>query len=37
MLRIQDETYAREFYVDYLGFSVEWEHRFEPGLPTDGL
>jgi catechol 2,3-dioxygenase-like lactoylglutathione lyase family enzyme len=33
VLRIQDEARAREFYVDYLGFGVEWEHRFEPGLP----
>lgn len=33
ILRIQDETLAREFYLDYLGFSVEWEHRFEPELP----
>lgn len=33
MLRVQDEARAREFYVDYLGFEVEWEHRFEPGMP----
>lgn len=33
VLRIQDENLAREFYVDYLGFVVEWEHRFEPGMP----
>jgi catechol 2,3-dioxygenase-like lactoylglutathione lyase family enzyme len=33
VLRVHDETLAREFYVDYLGFSVEWEHRFEPGMP----
>lgn len=24
---------AKEFYVDYLGYSVEWEHRFEDGFP----
>lgn len=24
---------AREFYLDYLGFQVDWEHRFEPDLP----
>ena len=24
---------AREFYLDYLGFQVDWEHRFEPELP----
>ena len=32
-LRIFDEAKAREFYVDFLGFSVDWEHRFEDGLP----
>lgn len=24
---------ARRFYVGFLGFTVDWEHRFEPGLP----
>jgi catechol 2,3-dioxygenase-like lactoylglutathione lyase family enzyme len=24
---------ALPFYVDYLGFQLDWEHRFEPGLP----
>jgi len=33
ILRIFDEAKAREFYVDFLGFTVDWEHRFEPGLP----
>jgi uncharacterized glyoxalase superfamily protein PhnB len=33
ILRIFDEVKAREFYVDFLGFKVDWEHRFEPGLP----
>lgn len=33
VLRIQDEARAREFYVDCLGFGIEWEHRFEPDLP----
>jgi ribosomal-protein-alanine N-acetyltransferase len=33
ILRIFDEARAREFYVDYLGFTIDWEHRFEPGLP----
>ena len=33
ILRIFDETKAREFYVGFLGFQVDWEHRFEPGLP----
>ena len=33
ILRIFDEAKAREFYVDFLGFKVDWEHRFEPGMP----
>ncbi|MEU2946675.1 glyoxalase superfamily protein [Nocardiopsis alba] len=33
ILRIHDEEAAREFYVDHLGCSIEWEHRFAPGTP----
>lgn len=33
ILRVFDESKAKEFYVDYLGFTVDWEHRFEPELP----
>jgi len=33
ILRIFDEAKAREFYIDYLGFRVVFEHRFEPGMP----
>jgi catechol 2,3-dioxygenase-like lactoylglutathione lyase family enzyme len=33
ILRIFDEAKAREFYVDFLGFKVDWEHHFEPGTP----
>jgi len=33
ILRIFDEMKAREFYVDFLGFTVDWEHRLEDGLP----
>ncbi len=33
ILRIFDEQRAKEFYVGYLGFSVDWEHRFEPDTP----
>jgi len=29
LLRIFSETKAKEFYIDFLGFSVDWEHRFE--------
>lgn len=33
IFRIFDEAKAREFYVDFLGFKVDWEHRFEEGTP----
>ncbi len=33
ILRIFDVAKAREFYLDFLGFRVDWEHRFEPDLP----
>jgi uncharacterized glyoxalase superfamily protein PhnB len=33
ILRIFDEAKAREFYVDFLGFKVDWEHRFADDLP----
>ena len=33
ILRIFDVPKAREFYLGYLGFKLDWEHRFEPGLP----
>ncbi len=33
VLRIFDVPRAYEFYCDYLGFTVDWEHRFEPELP----
>ena len=33
ILRMFDEGKAREFYVDFLGFSIDFEHRFEPDLP----
>lgn len=33
ILRIFDEAKAKEFYVDFLGFKVDWEHRLESGLP----
>ncbi|WP_123023406.1 glyoxalase superfamily protein [Mycolicibacterium stellerae] len=29
VLRSLDETCAREFYIDYLHFTIEWEHRFD--------
>ena len=33
VLRIFDEGMAREFYVDFLGFEVDWEHRAAEDLP----
>jgi hypothetical protein len=33
ILRMFDEDATRVFYVDFLGFAVDWEHRFEPGTP----
>ena len=33
VLRMFDAAKAKEFYVTYLGMSVDWEHRFEPALP----
>jgi hypothetical protein len=30
ILRIFSEEKAREFYLEYLGFTLDWEHRFEP-------
>ncbi|HEY6136683.1 MAG TPA: glyoxalase superfamily protein [Thermoanaerobaculia bacterium] len=33
IVRIFDEAKAREFYVGFLGFSVDWEHRFAADAP----
>ena len=43
IFRMFDVAKAREFYLDYLGFSVVFEHRFEDtaplymGLSKDGV
>jgi len=34
VLRIFDLALAKAFYVDWLGFLVDWEHRFEPDAPA---
>ena len=34
IVRIFDEDKAKKFYVDFLGFKIDWDHRFEPGLPV---
>lgn len=33
ILRIFDEAKAKEFYIDFLGFKIDFEHRFEDDLP----
>jgi hypothetical protein len=33
IVRIFDEGRAREFYLGWLGMSVDWEHRFHDGAP----
>ena len=33
ILRIFDIAKAREFYVGFLGFEVQWEHRFDDNAP----
>jgi hypothetical protein len=33
ILRIFDVPKAREFYVGFLGFAVDWEHRFDAAAP----
>ena len=34
IFRIFSLEKAREFYVDFLGFTVDWEARFEPDSPV---
>ncbi|NUR60908.1 MAG: VOC family protein [Catenulispora sp.] len=33
ILRVMSVAEALPFYLDYLGFSLDWEHRFEAGMP----
>ena len=33
ILRMFDIAKADEFYLDYLGFKVDWEHRFHDNAP----
>ena len=33
VLRVFDQAKAEEFYIGYLGFTTDWEHRFEPDFP----
>ncbi len=34
LVRIFDEQKARAFYLEWLGFSIDWEHRFEENMPV---
>lgn len=33
IIRIFDVAKAKEFYVDFLGFTIDWEHRFGDNFP----
>lgn len=33
VFRIFDQYKAKEFYIEFLGFSIDFEHRFEEGAP----
>lgn len=33
VFRIFDIEKAREFYLDFLGFKLDWEHRFAESMP----
>lgn len=33
VLRILDEVKAKEFYITWLGFNIDWEHRFGENFP----
>ena len=33
ILRIFDEAKAKEFYCGFLGFGIDWEHRFGENFP----
>jgi catechol 2,3-dioxygenase-like lactoylglutathione lyase family enzyme len=33
-LRITSYERSKKFYVDGLGFQINWEHRFEPNFPV---
>lgn len=33
ILRFYDEAKTKDFYLDFLGFKLDWEHRFETNMP----
>src|ERR1700712_4806428 len=34
VLRIFDIAKTKEFYIDWLGFTIDWEHRFGDNFPV---
>lgn len=34
LMRIFDVVKAKDFYVRFLGFTVDWEHQFDKGAPV---
>lgn len=34
LMRIFSVEKAKEFYVDFLGFTLDWEHRFDSNAPV---
>jgi len=34
IIRIFDESKAKAFYLEFLGMSLDWEHRFEADFPV---
>lgn len=34
IFRIFDEVIAKQFYIDFLGFKVDFEHKFEEDFPV---
>ena len=37
ILRIFDVAKADEFYLGYLGFAVDWDHRFDDNAAPSGV
>jgi len=33
LLRMFDAERTKDFYIGYLGFRLDWEHRYEPDMP----
>ncbi len=37
VLRMLDEAKAKAFYLDFLGYAIDWEHRFRADSPDSPL